>query len=70
MGETTLLQRLGRVLSWVCYSLGGLAAVAGIAIIIATGFDDRAQLTLVRVVLPALAVLALGRGIRYVLSNE
>lgn len=68
MSETTLIKRLGRVLSWGCYAV---AALCGALAVVSLGWNDhRTEITLVYMVPAVLGFALLGRALRYVLANE
>lgn len=67
--ETTIAMRLGRVLHWAAAAFVGvlwLGEFTGIVF----GYWSSSQFLIGVVILAGLAVLLLGRGLRYIFANE
>ena len=67
--ETTIAVRLGRILHWGAAAFVGLLWL-GEFVGVVFGYWSSSQFTVGAIILAGIAIFLLGRGLRYVFSNE
>jgi hypothetical protein len=67
--ETTIAIRLGRVLLWAAVALAGLLWLGEFVGVI-FGYWSSSQFAIGAAILGGIALFLIGRGLRYVFSNE
>ena len=67
--ETTIAIRLGRVLQWAAVALAGLLWL-GEFVGVVFGYWSSSQFAIGAAILGGIALFLIGRGLRYVFSNE
>lgn len=70
--QSTIAQRLGRVLYWVLCGVAALVLAAGASVYYRTdGFATKADAEIMLAAMGiAFVIFLFGRGIRYILANE